>query len=228
MTGSTYHASRVRLVDHDEGVVFFSEVADLVHRSHVAVHREYTVGTDDAEALGLSLLQTLLKLSHVGVGITVALGLAQAHTVDDRGVVEGVGDDGVFLGEERAEETAVGVEAGGIEYGVLGMEVVADGSLKLLVDVLSTTDEANRRHTETATVHHLLGTLDEAGMVGQTEIVVGTKVKHFFALDLDGSTLGALDDAFFFVKACALEIFQSSAELFFDFTVHVCSRFSSC
>ena len=87
VTGSTYHASRVRLVDHDEGVVFLSEVADFVHRSHVAVHREYAVGTDDAEALGLSLLQTLLELSHVGVGIAVALGLAQAHTVDDRGVV---------------------------------------------------------------------------------------------------------------------------------------------
>jgi hypothetical protein len=45
------------------------------------------------------------------VGVPVPLGPAQADPVDDRGVVERVGDDGVVLAEERLEEAAVRVEA---------------------------------------------------------------------------------------------------------------------
>ena len=111
---SAYNASRVRLVYHYESVVLLCQVADLVHRSDVAVHREHTVGADDAEALSLSLLQALLQFLHVGVGVAVALSLAQTHAVDDRSVVECVRDDSVLVGEERAEQTTVGVEAGSI------------------------------------------------------------------------------------------------------------------
>ena len=104
----------MRLVNHYESVVLLCQVADLVHRSHVAVHREHTIGADDAETLGLSLLQALLQLFHVGVGVAVALCLAQTHAVDDRSVVECVRDDCVLVGEERAEQAAVGIEAGSI------------------------------------------------------------------------------------------------------------------
>jgi hypothetical protein len=56
----------------------------------------------------------------------VPLGLAEADAVDDRRVVERVGDDRVLLAEQRLEEAAVGVEAGPVEDGVLGPEERAD------------------------------------------------------------------------------------------------------
>ena len=43
--------------------------------------------------------------------VAVALGLAQADAVDDRGVVQLVGDDRVVLAEQRLEQAAVGIEA---------------------------------------------------------------------------------------------------------------------
>ena len=95
-----------------------------------------------AAALLLSLLKALLQLFHVGVGVTITLSLAEAYAVDDGSVVEGVRDDGVLIGKERAEETSVGVEAGSIQDGVFCLEVFCDGSLQLLVDVLSAADEA--------------------------------------------------------------------------------------
>ena len=39
-------------------------------------------------AIGLGLLQLLFEIGHVAVGVAIGLGLAQAHAVDDRGVVE--------------------------------------------------------------------------------------------------------------------------------------------
>ena len=202
------HAGRVAFIDEHEGVVFFGEVADLVHGSHVAVHREDAVGADDAEALCLGLFETAFEVGHVAVGITVALGFAEAHAVDDGGVVEGVADDGVVGCEERFEDAAVGVEAGGVENGVFGLEEVGDGGFELLVDVLRAADEADGRHAVAAAVHHVLGGLDEARVVGEAEVVVGAEVEHLFASHLDGGLLGPFDEAFAFVKAGCLDVGQ--------------------
>ena len=48
-----------------------------------------------------------------------------------RGVVQRVADDRVLLAEEGLEEAAVGVEAGGVEDGVLGAEKAAEPRLEL-------------------------------------------------------------------------------------------------
>ena len=45
------------------------------------------------------ILQTLLQFGHVGIGIAVTFGLTQAYTVNDGGVVQGIGDDSIFLAE---------------------------------------------------------------------------------------------------------------------------------
>ena len=83
MACSSNNTSRVTLVNHNECVVLLSQVANLVHRSNVAVHREYAVGADYAETLSLSLLKTLLEFLHIGIGIAVALSLAKTYAVDD-------------------------------------------------------------------------------------------------------------------------------------------------
>ena len=143
MAGSTYNTSRVALVHHYQCIVLLCQVTDLVHGSDVAVHREHTVGNDDAETLCLCFLKAFLQFLHVSIGIAIALGLTQAHTVDDGCVVQGIRDDSVLVGEQRLEHTAVGIKASGIEDGVLGLEVLADLSLQHLVDVGCTADEAH-------------------------------------------------------------------------------------
>ena len=158
-------ACRVALVHHHHSIVLLCQVADLVHRSHIAVHREDTISDHDAETLFLGGLQLALQIFHVGVGVAVALGLAQTHTVNDAGVVQGVADDGILLGQQGFEDTTVGIEAGRVENGVLRLEETADGGFQLLVNILRTADEAHTRHAVAATVHHLLCSLDEAGVV---------------------------------------------------------------
>ena len=213
-------ACGVALIDHDEGVVLLGEVADAVHGGDVAVHGEDAVGHDDAEALFLGGLELALEVVHVGVGVAVALGLAEAHAVDDAGVVEGVGDDGVLLGEQWLEDTAVGVEAGGVENGVLGVEEAADGGLQLLVDVLGAADEAHAGHAVAAAVHHPLGALDEARVVAETQVVVGTEIQDFLAGYLDGGSLRALDEALVLVETGLADFLQRLLEVLLHFSVH--------
>ena len=132
------------LIDHHKCVVLLCQTANLIHRSHIAIHREYTIGYDDAETLSLSELQALLQLLHIGVGIAITHCLAQAHTVDNRGVVERIGDDSILLGEQRLKDTTICVEAGGVEDCILCSKVVGDSLLQLLVHILTAADKTHR------------------------------------------------------------------------------------
>ncbi|MPN36692.1 hypothetical protein SDC9_184202 [bioreactor metagenome] len=53
------------------------------------------------------------------MGVAQAFGLAQAHSVDDRGVVEFVADDGILFGQQWFEQGSVGIEARGKQDGVI-------------------------------------------------------------------------------------------------------------
>jgi hypothetical protein len=76
-------------------------------------------------------LEDLLEGGHVAVGVAVPLGLAEPDAVDDRGVVERVGDDRVLLAEQGLEEPAVGVEGRAVEDRVLGADEGRDAPLEL-------------------------------------------------------------------------------------------------
>ncbi|ESX35128.1 hypothetical protein X764_27755 [Mesorhizobium sp. LSHC440A00] len=110
------------VVDHDHGVVFFREVADAFKIGDDAIHGEHTVGGDQAEAAVFRLLQPGFEIGHVVVGVAETLGLRQPHTVDDRGMVQRIGNDRILLAEQCLEQAAIGVEAGAVEDGVVHAE----------------------------------------------------------------------------------------------------------
>ena len=56
MTRRAYDTGRVRLVHHNQCVIFLGKLANLVHRSDIAVHGEHAVRGDDTVTLGLRLL----------------------------------------------------------------------------------------------------------------------------------------------------------------------------
>ena len=88
MTGCSHHSCRVRLVDHHQRVVFFSQIAYFIYRRHVPVHRKHAVGANNTKALRLCFFQTAFQICHIGVGIAIAFGLAQPYAVDNRSVVQ--------------------------------------------------------------------------------------------------------------------------------------------
>jgi len=220
--GGADDACGMAFVHHHESVVLLGQIADLVHGGDVAVHAEDAIGADDAEPLRLGFLQAPLKVFHIGVFIAVTHCLAEPYAIYYRGVVEGVGDDCVVLGEERLEDAAVRIEAGSVEYGVLGVEVIADGLFQLLVKILLAADEADAAHAESALVHGLLGRGDEARVVCQAEIVVGAEVQRPAAVGKsDFGALGGTNRAFLFVQARFADGLELILQVFLEFSVHV-------
>ena len=54
--------------------------------------------------------------AHLVAGLT---GLAQADTINNRGVVQFITYDGVFLGEKCFKHSTIGIETRCVEYGIL-------------------------------------------------------------------------------------------------------------
>src|SRR5207237_8288082 len=138
--------------------------------------------------------------------VAEALCLGEPHAVDDAGVVERVAHYSVALLEDGLEEATVGVEARGVEDGVLGAEEAGQLRFQLLVHVLRAADEAHRRHAVAVMLEPGARSGDDFRMVGEAEIVVGAEVQHLAAaLDADFRSLGALDDALALEATLALE-----------------------
>jgi hypothetical protein len=110
-TGRSDKAHRVRVVDHHERVVAVGQVADLVQRRKVTVHREDAVGDNEPAPGAAGGLKLHLEVCHVPVEIAQAFCFAQPNAVDDRRVVERVRDDHVLCAEQHLEHAAIGVEA---------------------------------------------------------------------------------------------------------------------
>ena len=157
------------------------------------------------------------QVAEVGVDVTEAPGLTQTDTVDDAGVVQRVGDDGVLRAEQGFKQPAVGVEARGVENRVLRAEELAEGALQLLVDGLRAADEAHAGQAEAVAVQRFLGRGDKFRMVSEAEVIVGAEVQDRAAVRRpghgDGGSLGASEDAFGFVEAGLADGVEGGGEL---------------
>ena len=134
-----------------------------------------------------------LQVGHVVVPVDVPPGLGEPDPVDDRGVVELVGDDGVLRAGEGREAGLVGVPAGGVEDGVVGLVEARDRLLELLVQHLRSADEPHRAHPGAPLLDRLDRGLTDAGVVGEPEVVVGGEHDHLAAVHLHAMVLGAFE-----------------------------------
>ena len=49
------------------------------------------------------------------------------------------------------------------------------------MNVLRTTDETHAGHAKTVVIHYFAGRIDQAWVIGESQVVVGTKVDDFSA-----------------------------------------------
>jgi hypothetical protein len=103
--------------------------------------------------------------------------LAFESAVDDAGVVQRVADDAILRAQQGLEKAAVGVEARWVENRILCAEKATDALLQLFVDGLGAADEADRCHSEAEFIQRLVRRLDDPGMVGEAEVVVGAEIQ---------------------------------------------------
>jgi len=137
---------------------------------HVTVHREDRVG-DDHRAPGVG--QQSAEVVEVPVAVDRHPGPAESAAVDDRGVVELVGEHGDARAAHHRQDAEVGGEPRreedrpvlGLPGGQLDLQVAVDGA--------TTDDQAGRAAPRPAAVEGLVGGGDHRRVLGQTEVVVG-------------------------------------------------------
>ncbi|CAJ1839397.1 hypothetical protein LMCDFJHI_02383 [Aeromonas salmonicida] len=196
----------VGIIHHHQSIVLVGQIADGFQIGDDPIHGEDAVGGDQLEtgSIGVGLFELGFQLGHVVVGIAITPGLAQPHAVYDGGVVEGIGNDGVFGTEQGFEQAAVGIEAGGVEDGILGAEEGRELLFQHLVVVLGTADEAHRGHAEAVAIEPLMGCFDKVLVVGQSQVVVGTEVQYLLTAHRNLGLLGRGDDALLLVQSFSL------------------------
>ena len=114
-------------------------------------------------------------------------------------MVQSVGDNGIFSAEQRFKQTAVGIEARGVQDGIFHAEETGQLLLQRFVAVLRSADEADGSHTKPVAVHTRFRRVNQFRMVGQAKVVVGAEVDDAAAVaDRDIRLLGGSNDTFFF------------------------------
>ena len=178
-----HEAMGMAIIDHGQRVIGLRQRHDLVEPSDIAIHREDAIGDDQdvPRAIGPRLFQLDFQVGHVGIGIAIAFRLAQPHAIDDRGVIERVGNDRILGAQQRLEYAAIGVKRRRIENGILTAGEIGDLRFKLFVDVLGAADEAHRGETEPVRVERVFRGLDQLGPIGEAEIVIGAEIDDVMA-----------------------------------------------
>ena len=141
--------------------------------------------------------------------ITQSLCLAKTNSVDDRSVVQFIGNDCVVRTEKRLKQAAVGIEAGGIQNCIFRSDEPGNAAFQFLMNPLRAANEANRGKPKAPFIIGLLCCFDQRRVCRQAEIVVGAKVDDTFGFcGVDARVLGRRDDALILVSACLADRVQ--------------------
>ena len=144
------------------------------------------------------LFQTGFQLHHIVVGVAETLRFTQAHAVDDRRVVQGIGDNRIFRAEQGFKQAAVSIKAGGVENRIFHTEKIGQLLLKRFMAVLGPADKTHGGHTEAVAIHAAFRGGNQFRVVREAEIVIGAEVNHLASADGDIRLLRRSNNPFFF------------------------------
>ena len=97
-------------------------------------------------------------------------------------MVQLIADYRVLRGQQGLKQPAVGIEAGGIEDGVVRAQKAGDLLLQGLVDVLGAADKPHGGQAVAFLVIGPLRRLDEPGIVAQPQVIVGAHAQKLPAV----------------------------------------------
>src|SRR3712207_6694997 len=104
-------------------------------------------------------------------------------------MIERIADDSVPFIEQRLEQSAVRIEAGTVENGVVGAQKFTGGLFESFMRLMGAADEPDRRHAITIDFDSIDGRLLYIRMIRQPKIIVCAEIDD---LALGHSNFGAL------------------------------------
>ena len=183
-------------------------------RADVAVHGEDAVADQQLLAgLIFHAGQPLFGLGDILVLEYQNLGAGQARAVDDRSMVQLVGDDEIFFAQHRRHRARVGRESGLEDHAGFNILEARDFFFQLHVDLHGAGNGAHRARSHAILAGGFERRLAQLGMRGQAEIIVRRKVDDFLAVEgADGSLL-VVEHAQAEMRALGLELVELVGEI---------------
>lgn len=206
-------AERMRFVDEKTRFVRVAEPAKCRKGRGVAIHREEAVGDDPgATSLRAMSAQQVLEVVGVGVIVDVHRGAAEAEAIDQARMVEAIAEGDVAPSKESRERTDVGGVAAGEEERRGEGDPCGEGAFGLEMDAATARDEPGCAGTDSMFGQRGTAALDEARVVGETEIVVRAEEENGAAINVDEWTVGRFEGVGTPQKTSALQLEELGAE----------------
>ena len=162
------------------------------------------------------------EVAHVAVLEALATRLrGEPHAVDDRRVVELVGNDRRSFVADRWEEPGIGVPARNVRERRLRPQKCGDAILERAVNVESAADKAHRRRSRAVLVETALSGFDDVRVVREAQVVVARKhddVAGLFHMDLGRHRRRQVPEVF--VRSGLLERVEIGLQLLFERLIH--------
>ena len=214
-TGLADHPDPVRVVDDQRRLVLGGDRGQLGDRREVTLHAEYPVGDDQAALDGRRLTQRAAQVVRVGVLVDGLVRRArETHPVNDRRVVQAIGEDRRRPVAERVEQRGVRVPAGDVGQRRRCPAELGQVVLELYVGRELSADEAHRCGPGSVAGEPVGSRGDDVGVVRQAEVVVRAKADDLAAsLDLDQRALRRVQDRNPLARARLAHRRQLGAEL---------------
>ncbi len=177
------NAYRMRLVDHDCGIIFLGKLHNLGQVGNIAFHREHAVGNYQFDFVGLATLELLFEALHIVVLVLERLGERQTTTLDNRCVVLLVPKYVVLSTGKSRHNTEVDAEACRINHYIFFAYVLGDTRLKLFVKVESAVKKRRAGTARAVLAGSLYGRFLYPRVVDKTRIAIGPEHKNPATVD---------------------------------------------
>ena len=205
-------AGAVRVVDHHAHVVAPRELDDLLERRDVAVHREHAVGHDQRPAV-VRVAQAPGQVVDVAVAVDERLGAREPAAVDDRRVVELVGEDDLAAARQRGHDAEVGEVAGAEQQRALRALERGEPLLEPPVQRHVARDQPRGARAGAPAHRRVGGRLAHPRVVGQPEVVVRAEQQDGLAVEDHARSLRTAHHAHAAIQAEPLELVQSVLQI---------------
>ena len=131
-------------IEQDVGIEVL-QADQFLEGSFIAVHAEHALGdNEDVSVVGSILCEDAFQMFDIIVLETDPTGTAQAHTVDEAGMHQLVGQDEVFLHGDGREYARIGIEAAIEDQGRLCVVEACQGRFQLVEGRVVSRQEAGR------------------------------------------------------------------------------------
>ena len=138
------NTERVGLVDNEGGIEAVTQAAKFREGRHVTVHAEVRFGHDEAPPRRLGCCKRTLHGAKIQMRSHRHAGSTESATIDDRGVVEGIGHDDVVARRKCREGPDVGRVAGRKDECIFETDPIGQSALEHRVSLVLAADEARR------------------------------------------------------------------------------------